>query len=75
MTALGAAVVARALAPGPASPALSLRRRGRDVAAVELQQSAAMYFSRCASDPTDPDRVYMAGVGLHFTTEAANDGD
>ncbi|MES2525322.1 MAG: hypothetical protein V4617_21705, partial [Gemmatimonadota bacterium] len=27
-----------------------------------------MYFSQVKIDPTNPDRVYMAGVGLHFST-------
>ncbi|HEX5215649.1 MAG TPA: hypothetical protein VFV98_09315, partial [Vicinamibacterales bacterium] len=29
-----------------------------------------MYFSQVRIDPSSPDRIYMGGVGLHFSTDA-----
>ena len=37
---------------------------------VSTNNPRPMYFSQVRIDPTDPDRVYLGGVGLHFTTDA-----
>ena len=37
---------------------------------VSTANPRPMYFSQVRVDPTNPDRVYMGGVGLHFTNDA-----
>ena len=36
---------------------------------VSTNNPRPMYFSKVRIDPNSPDRVYMAGVGLHMTTD------